>query len=487
MSILLDRYSAVSLQEQIFREFVRLIERRLLLPGEALVSIREFSETYAVSKNTVILAFQRLSDEGWIETRPGTLARVSHHVPKISRYKFVDHQELTGAHRDSNNQNRLGIVRQPAARSEISRMDPSMIDFRLGAVSAHVVYSQVLKKYADKISNFSALYSYQNPEGTKSLRASIACHLLKNKGVEISDNQVVIVNGAQEGLSILAYLFCKEGRHVWMENPCYRGAYNIFHSYHARIHLQDVDDEGMALTGMSQQQGLVHITPEHQYPLGIRMSTARRANISEWARSTGSLIIENDYDGDFLYEYELRDSLMLMAPMETVYLGSFSKALGPGFRLGYMVCPSWLVRDVINAKSLLSAATAGWEQGIVAELMSSGRFDAYLRYMRKFCLTRRNALIKALAEFGGAVTGTGGASHLCWRLSESAPSAIYIKDKLAELGTRVYGLNDISLHQDHFFADRMIFLGYGSVSMDNIIKLHADLSRVLGMDFHRKS
>ncbi|WP_168734288.1 MocR-like pyridoxine biosynthesis transcription factor PdxR [Pseudothauera nasutitermitis] len=484
LPLALRRDASSSLQEQIASEFRRLIEAGILPPGESLVSIREFSETYGVSRNTVVLAYQRLADEGYIETRPGTLARVARHIPVTHRRRPAPsavpgarqvHAELIRPVRKS------GLFPLPRAETSCT----AAVDFQVGVTAPEMLSRKLLSRYTDALARGAErLCAYQSAEGMPQLRSAIAQYVAINKGIQAGERQIVIVNGAQEGLSLLAHLFLHEHADVWMEHPGYHGTYNIFSAYGARIHLQDVDGEGMILDGMpAAGKGIAHVTPAHQYPLGVVMTPARRAALVAWAQASGSLIIENDYDGDFCYEYErgeAQTALASLAPGNVVHLGSFSKALGPGFRLGYMICPPALVDEVSAAKSLLNTGSSWFEQTIVAEMMNTRAFGAHLRRMRSFYMARRDALLKVLAGFGGRIEGAQGAMHLCWTLPPCAPAAVELRDRLMRAGIRVYTMDEVAIHRCPERSARSLFLGYARVSLGDIAHLHAALRRIFG-------
>lgn len=474
----LDRTLKATLQQQIFDEFARLIDSGLLPPGEPLISIREFSEIHGVSRNTTVRVFERLVDEGWIDTRCGMLARVATHAPKVGRSRG-DLSGSAAAVTDSK------AVRLPPANTLSPRtariMKAVKIDFRVGAISADLLPKAIFKDYVVPVNDAAGyLCSYQPPHGMQELREAIAGYVAINKGILVDAENIVIVHGIQEGLSLAAYLYCKPGITVWMEHPCYRGAHNIFQAHHAQIRLQDVDDQGMVLDGMpTNQNAIVHVTPVHQYPLGIKMSTTRRDQLVRWARESGSLIIENSYDGDFCYEYQPEIALAAMAPERVVHIGSFSKVFGPGFRLGYMICPPAVIDGIKNAKSLLNAGTSFIEQAMVADMMTTKRFAAHLRRMRRFYMLRRDALVRVLMSFGGFISGAQGATHVCWTLPPGAFTAVEVRDAMSQRGVRVYTLDEVSLNYCSLRARSILVLGYGAVSLEDIAYLWAVLRDVL--------
>lgn len=474
----LDKNSKTSLQQQISEQIIKFIEKGILQPGEGLLSIRDFSENYQISRNTVTFAFEKLSAEGWIETRPGALARVSSYltIPRT----LPTASGFSGLGSAGNRLIEPIRTAEPCSALSLPLQDKE-IDFRLNAIPIKIV-SRILSNNHSTLAHATALCSCQRPEGSVELRTAIAHHIAISKGIQASAQQIIIVNGTQEALAIIGFLFCNEGRDILIENPCYRGAYNLFSAMKGNIHFRGVDEEGMICADMPSWEALVYITPSHQFPLGMMMGEKRRLELAAWARNTGSLIIEDDYDGDFFYENSSRHTLASLAPAHTLHLGSFSKTLGPGIRLGFIVCPPRLVQDMVSAKSILSASTSALGQRIATDLLTTNAFAAHLRRLRRHCMTLRDMLVKILSDFGGSISGQHGAMHICWTLPDTAPSAQFIQRTLRQRGIRIYVTADIAFIQAASGMDRQLFIGYGAASLDDIYTLHAALRWILKKD-----
>jgi len=185
---------------------------------------------------------------------------------------------------------------------------------------------------------------------SKGIGASIASHLAASRGIVADPSRIVIVSGAQEGISIAARLFLNHGTPSAIEDPCYQGAAFAFEAMGSEISGVAVDFEGLIPEELPQRPtSLLYVTPPHQYPTGHMLPLARRQAIVAWARRYGCYILEDDRDGDFRYEGSPQQAIAGFAPDCTIHLGSFSRTLGAGLRLGYMVVPEHLAGVIAAA------------------------------------------------------------------------------------------------------------------------------------------
>lgn len=476
LPIPLERGGKHSLQRQIFSQIVGMIESGVLPPGEPLISVRDFSRAMAVSRNTVALAFQLLSEEGWIETRAGRLSTVAQHPPRM--------RAARSSRTMSNAEHSSWPLEIPPPqdvhpRTVMGNRNTMKADFRVGAIAGELWPTSILKEI-DRSRLIRQMADYQSPQGMTELRKAIAQFVSINRGIFVDESHVIIVNGIQEGLNLVARTFINPGIQVLLEDPCYRGAFNLFNSTDNPARLLDVDAEGVILPPPDwKTTSVVHVTPAHQYPLGISMSLTRRKEWVKWARQSGSLIIENSYGGDFSYEHQNEPAIAALAPERVIYLGSFTRMLGPGFRLGFMVCPHSAIDSICSAKSLFSAGTSSVEQAIVAEIMKQKMYTSQLRRMRRFYMSRRDMLVSALATVGGEIMGERGAMHICWALPSNFPNAPTLQEMLSQIGIRVYTLNEVAVNKSPLRQDRMLVLGYGDITPASIYFFQTALKRLM--------
>jgi GntR family transcriptional regulator / MocR family aminotransferase len=271
----------------------------------------------------------------------------------------------------------------------------------------------------------SGLSQYGDPAGLPALRSAIADHLATTRGIAADPGRIVIVSGAQEGISIAARLFLNHGTPSAIEDPCYQGAAFAFEATGSEVASVAVDFDGLIPEELPQRPtALLYVTPSHQYPTGHTLSLDRRHAIVGWARRYGCYILEDDRDGDLRYEGSPLQAIAATAPDCTIYLGSFSRSLGAGLRLGYMVVPEQLAGVVTAAKGLLNNGNPWLEQAALAEMMRAGSYAAHLLRTRARYKESRDYLLAALRRNFGEISVTGEAAglHLVWYLPPGVPT-----------------------------------------------------------------
>ncbi|MCX6954328.1 MAG: PLP-dependent aminotransferase family protein, partial [Verrucomicrobia bacterium] len=243
------------------------------------------------------------------------------------------------------------------------------------------------------------LLQYGPPAGDERLREQIALHLRDYRGVRCRAEQVIVTAGAQQAFNLIGRVFAKPGAGVWFEDPGYIDARLAFASAGLRIVPQGIDGEGLTLPAWrAGSPGLVYTTPSRQFPLGTTMSLARRMDWLRFAAQHGLWLVEDDYDSEFRYEGRPLPSLQGLLPeARVIYVGTFSKALYPALRLGYLVAPAAHLRDFWEAKETADVHTASEPQALLAAFMREGHFFRHLRKMRGVYAERAAALAAAAA------------------------------------------------------------------------------------------
>jgi GntR family transcriptional regulator/MocR family aminotransferase len=252
------------------------------------------------------------------------------------------------------------------------------------------------------------------PAGYPPLRAAVADYLRTSRGVRCGAEQVVIVSGVQEALALVARLVLDPGDRVCMEDPGYIGAAHAFQAVGAQIVAMPVDDGGMRLRE-TRLRGvrLAYVTPAHQFPLGVSMSLPRRLALLDWARRSGALILEDDYDSEYRYAGRPLPALQGLDDHGVVlFAGSFSKVLFPSLRLGYLVVPPDLVDHVAAAKSVSGRHAPLLDQAVLADFIADGHFGRHVRRMREIYAERLSVLLECarrqlagLLEISGVEAG----------------------------------------------------------------------------------
>jgi GntR family transcriptional regulator / MocR family aminotransferase len=234
------------------------------------------------------------------------------------------------------------------------------------------------------------------------LREAVADYLNSSRGVKCTADQVLILSGAQEGLDRTARLVLNPGELVWMEEPGYPRADVVFRALGARIRRVPVDAEGLALEIGSRRWSaprLVYVTPGHQFPLGVTMSLRRRLAMLEWARRSGTLMCEDDYDSEYRYSGRPIPAMQgLDRSGVVIFTGSFSAVLFPALRLGYLVVPKEMVDVFATAASVSTHHPPLLEQAVLCDFITEGHFARHIRRMRELYAERLGVLLECAKE-----------------------------------------------------------------------------------------
>ncbi len=447
LPLIIDRKSGENLQIQIFRGIQQLIIDGVLKSGVILPSFREMAAQLKVSKNTVILSYERLICEGYLVTKPGVGTYVSPHLPEQSL--LITQRRPTKQEKAEQMARRHPLL----FHGRLHRIFPRKaskpcIDFIVGRPDAATFPARIWKRILDqKIEHGHAgMTQYNDPAGLPELREAIADHLGPARGINVSPEQIIIVGGIQEALSLISRLLVGSETSVAIESPCYQGAAYVFRAARAQITPVPVDQAGLDVEQLPEGPvSLIYVTPSHQYPLGSTLSLERRFKLLEWAWTSGAYIIEDDYDSDFRYRGSPLFALAGLDRHESViYLGTFSKSIGAGIRTGYIVAPSALVEPLTTLKGLLNNGNPWLEQAVLAEFIASGGFNRHLRKIRQVYLRRQAALIGAIREeFGEAdVTGTDCGMHLIWTLPSGGMNAQELRERALQKGVGIYPLKE---------------------------------------------
>ena len=297
----------------------------------------------------MVLAYEILAREGFVETfgRGGT--RIGPTLPRA----FLNARRRP--YRSASIPERLREPTNPERWRNSSLYDPSRnrlrLDFRVGRPDRALFPHRVWKRLVEQRLHGAPLALteglWRPARAARVAQRSRRGQVRISRGIRCSPDQVLIVGGIQEGLNLVSRLLLQPGAQVVVENPTYASAAYVFTSYGASLVGCEVTDEGLNVGALPKAGArLAYVTPSHQFPLGPTMSLENRIGLLEWARRTGSFVAEDDYDGDFRYQ---GSPLMALAALDrserVIYLATFSKSLGAGLRLGYVIVPPGLVHS----------------------------------------------------------------------------------------------------------------------------------------------
>ncbi len=400
--------NAAPLYTQIYTSLRDRILQGKLPAGMRLPSARTLSQSLGVSRNTVTAAFLQLVSEGYCEQRRGNGAFVSSSLPeallqpavmKKTTVAAAERKAVTPAARNSSAIEISQRGRRYRATQDTPIETTSQGVFKTGTPALKLFPMDIWQKCLKAPLNSETL-GYQDAAGYMPLRKAIAAYLGASRDVYCSPENIIIVNGAQQALHILSLLLMDEGTPVWMEEPGYQLAAQIFRANGARIIPTPVSQRGFEVETALQLDSsakIAYVTPSHQYPTGAVMPIAQRMELLQWAQQTGGWILEDDYDSEFRYTGH---PLPAMQGIDTdgrvIYIGTFSKSMFPSLRMGYIAAPPTLAPICADIKNLLDRSTAIGVQATLAKFINDGYFMQHIRRMRVIYAQRQAALKSAL-------------------------------------------------------------------------------------------
>ncbi len=416
--IAIDREAETPLHRQIYDAYRTAIVAGGLRPGQRIPSSRVLALELSVSRFPVINAYAQLLAEGYFMSRVGAGTVVSTSLPdqfpskvsKIARPATVRSGPRPVA-------KRLSLLPQ-------FRPSPWLLGwgaFGVGQVAVDQfplnVWSDLVARRARNMNIKS--FHYSDGMGSPALREAIASYLKTSRSLHCEADQIMIVSGSQQALEISARVLVDSGSRVWMEDPGYQLARNVFLLAGSKLVSVPVDHEGMNVAAgikRAPKARLAYVTPSHQFPLGHTMSASRRLQLLDWAQKNGSWVIEDDYDSEYRYESLPIASMQgVDSHARVIYIGTFSKVLFPSLRLGYMVIPPDLVDHFLRIRRVIDIAPAGMYQEVLADFINEGHFARHIRRMRVLYRERRSALVENIQRELGSmveVLGSEAGMHL---------------------------------------------------------------------------
>jgi len=365
----LDHKGEEPLYLQLYHAIRKAILGGQLSAGTQLPPTRVLATELAVSRTTVITAFEQLFAEGYLEARVGSGTFVASTLPEEMLHAHAQQVPLQPMKKPPRLSQRIQqMVRSPLV--PYFQAPPSRA-FQPGLPALDAFPFEVWSKLAARRYQHPPfeLLTYGDPAGYCPLREAIAQYLTTSRAVRCQPEQVLIVAGAQQAIDLTARTLLDEGDMVWVEDPGYPRARGILLGAGVKIISVPLDQEGLNVEAgkrLSERAHMAYVTPSHQYPLGSTMSLARRLALLNWAQSVGAWILEDDYDSEFRYRGHPLASLQgLDTHGQVIYMGTFSKVLFPALRLGYLVLPLELVEPFITTRALCGRHSPTIEQAIV--------------------------------------------------------------------------------------------------------------------------
>lgn len=402
------------LYRQIYDGYRKAIVDGSLRAGQRLPSTRVLAGELGISRIPVLSAYAQLLAEGYFESRVGSGTVVSRsltrRVPPVRVATAPNGRSLS--HRRVSKR----VILPPSRHGDYG--DGGLGPFRFGQIAfehfpSHI-WNSLVTRQARRTDAGSLKYG--DHMGLSDLREVIAAHVRMTRAVRCDAERIMIVSGSQFGLEITTRALLDSGSRVWVEEPGYTLARAVLTGHGCRIVPVPVDTEGLDVsTGLRKcrQAQAALVTPSHQFPLGVTMGISRRLQLLDWAQSSGSWIIEDDYDSEFCYESSPIASLQgLDRDARVIYIGTFSKVLFPSLRLGYVVIPPDLIDRFCAVRFAMDVSPPTFMQAVLADFIREGHFARHIRRMRAVYAERRDTLIMSIrheidatAEIVGAQAG----------------------------------------------------------------------------------
>jgi GntR family transcriptional regulator / MocR family aminotransferase len=409
-----------------------------LSPGTRLPATRDLARRYGLARGTIVNAFDQLISEGYVEGKVGSGTYVSKVLPDRLLQVAPRQGEKPAVLRK-----RQPVVSDYARRVQLfagyENRPTRAFRANLPALDLFPIelWTKITARRLRRISKRNLMGC--DLLGYEPLRQAVAEYLGRSRSVRCVPEQIAIVSGVQEALDLTARLLLNPGDRVCMENPGYPGAILVFQALRARICAARIDNSGIAVRQLpTRGVRLIYVTPGHQFPLGTTMTLARRLELLDWARKSGALIFEDDYDSEYRYSGRPIPALQgLDDPGLVLYAGSFSKVLFPALRLGYMVIPSNLLHQFEAALSLTVRHAPLLDQLVLNDFMRDGHFGRHLRRMREVYAERLSVLLEearlrlgGLLEISKVEAGLQTVGWLCGGIDAEAAAAAAAKHQV---------------------------------------------------------
>ncbi|MGF6140430.1 PLP-dependent aminotransferase family protein [Pseudomonas laurylsulfatiphila] len=461
-------------QRRIYARLRAQIEEGTLAAGTKLMSTRALAAELGVSRTTVTAAYEQLAAEGFVATTAGKAATVASMISPSSghtRGNAVRHKALPPA---------LSLYGQRVADLKpYSMASPgARIDFRYGSVASRDFPALGWQRaYRAELVKRQPSLAYGQPEGETRLRSALQGYLQRARGLTCDAEQILVVHGSQQGLDLCARLLLNPGDGFVFEEPGYRMARYCFEAVGAMALPLSVDAFGLNTGALPEDDHvrLAYVTPSHQFPMGAVLPVARRLELLGWASRQRAWIIEDDYGGEFRYGQRPIDALQSMdTQARVIYVGTFSKALSPQLRLGYLVLPRELVHVFREAKRLTDRHSPRWEQNVLASLIESGTYERHVRRLRRENEQRRRALLEAVEQHlvgHGQLVGMAAGLHGVLLLSAlRAQDEPRLQALALERGVGVYPLSPLFAEPSCAEHERPagLILGYAGLTPQQV-------------------
>jgi GntR family transcriptional regulator/MocR family aminotransferase len=478
-ALALDADSAMPLYRQLYFAIREAILAGRLPAGTRLPASRSLAADLGLSRNTVVSAYDQLHAEGYLDGRVGAGSYVNTVLPESFLYSDTAHRPAGG-----------GV--KPGSPPTLSARGAMLAGLREAGGTPPRAFSPGLPELASfPFEDWARLLARRwrspprsflvggDPSGYRPLREALARYLGAARAVTCDADQVLIVSGAQQAVDLTARALLEPGDTVWMEEPGFGGTRGALIAAGAALVPVPVDDEGLSVAAgrnLAPDARMAFVSPSHQYPLGVTMTLRRRLELLDWARSADAFVLEDDYDSEYRYAGRPLAAMQgLDEDGRILYVGSFSKVMFPGLRIGYVVVPKPLVDGFRSIRTLLDSHPSMIPQAALADFIDDGYLTAHIRRMRALYAERQAALLDAIPPGLLDLSPHESGMHLVGFLPDGCDD-VALSRKAAEAGIVAPPL---SAYYRGGAVRRGLLLGYAGVPEKEIRATAARLADVL--------
>lgn len=478
-AISLARESPVPLYKQLYEAIRQEILRGTLKKGLRLPSTRYLAAELRLSRNIVVIAFEQLLAEGYLESKTGAGTFVTKTLPE----EVLQVQSRSG-NGDRGLSDRGTRIRKLSLCAAV--IDPKLryAPFRFGLPALDSLpldlWGRLLLQHCKKASREIAIHS--DPAGYARLREAIASYVGVARAVRCQPEQVIIINGSQQAIDLAARVLADPGDSAVIEDPGYLGARSALQAAGIDLLPVQVGSDGLCVERLRekhQKAKLVYVTPSHQFPLGVVLSLPKRLQLLDWAARHNAWILEDDFDSEYRYQSKPIPALQgLDQNSRVIYMGTFSKVLFPSLRIGYLIVPPDLMDAFVAARWICDRSSPLVEQAALADFITEGHLASHIRRMRALYMERRAVMMTMIKGELGDLLETwdaeAGMHTVGWLRAGIEDSRV--ASEAAKVGLNTLPVSGFALRP---LSRGALLLGYAGFRPDAIKKGMRELALVI--------
>lgn len=468
--IYLEKDSKEPLYMQIYSQLKKEISEGFLKEGEILSGSRRLAQTLKVSRNTVDYAYGQLAAEGYIMPKKG----IGYAVMKLPKIKRNDRPGTC-------------IVSKAPTREKTDKRK-ILYDLTNSSQTSDLFPKSLWRKYTleclDKLERESKISSCQDKQGEYYLRHNLLSYLERIRGVCCDESQIVLTCGLQQSLDYLCKLLTENSSTILMEEPGYHKAAAVFCNNGFNVCTVPVDENGISISLLPNMEKVcaVYTTPSHQFPTGVTLPIGRRQELLTWAREHDAYIIEDDFDSEQRYYAKPIPSLQSIDQNHCViYLGTFSKALSPSIRMGYMILPPKLTELYLTKFESYNSTVPLLNQYVIGRLIETGQYDRHIRRLNHIFKKRYQLFSAGFSDVKDKIrlSGNGTGQYFLLEFSSETNQDELI-EKALEQGVRVYSTMQFWQEKAEC-PPNTLFLGFSKINLEDIPDCVARLKTAWGL------